>query len=154
MANAMNFRAAVTPPNRSTPIARNPNPRYNPAANKPRMYGNMPIAPKNTGNKNEYNVLMDLYRKNQKTYNSAKRGKKWKESYIKTGGGYVKSDFGEGNRGAAIPYTVGQRDQIRLTDKIAETSEEAKVRKAKEAAEAAAKKAKEDAIKRRQKKKK
>lgn len=150
----MNFRAAVTPPvGKSTkPWYNKSKPWYKPPAS--RDYGTMPTVPKNTGNTNEYNTLMDLYRKNQKSYNSAKKGKKWKESYIKTGGGYVKSDFGEGNRGAAIPYTVGQRDQIRLTDKIAETSEEAKARKAKEAADAAAKKAKEDAIKRRQKKKK
>lgn len=143
----MNFKAAASPPWAKI------KPRW-PRPPSSRDYGVMPKVPKKTDNKNEYNVLMDLYRQNQKSYNKTKRGKKWKESYIKTGGGYVKSDFGEGNRGAAIPYTLGQRDQVRLTDKIAETDVEAKARKAREAAEAAAKRAKEEAIKRRQKKKK
>lgn len=147
MANAMNFKAAANPPWAKV------KPRW-PRPPSKHDYGKMPVEPGKTGNNNEYNALMDLYRKNQKSYNSAKKGKKWKESYIKTGGGYVKTDFGEGSRGAAIPYAVGQRDQIRLTDKIAETAVEGKARKAKEAAEAAAKRAKEEAIKRRQKKKK
>lgn len=148
MANAMNFRAAATPP----PIFRKPKPKgpftpgfpKQPARNLPVF----PVEPENTGNDNEFKARMDIYRKNQKSYNAAKVGKKWKESYIKTGGGYVNTDFGEGERGAAIPWAIGERDQVRQTKKIAETDVEARARKAKEAADKA------EAIKRRQKKKK
>lgn len=144
MADAMNFKAAITAP----PVAKPKGPGWKRPPS--RNYGYMPTAPGRTGNKNEYGVLKELYDKNRKSYNSTKVGKKWKESYVKTGGGYVKSDYGEGNRGAAIPYSVGQRDQTRLSNRIAETESEAATRKAKEAAE----RAKKEAIKRRQKKKK
>lgn len=140
MADAMNFKPAVT-----TPTARTPSwPGFK------RVTGT-PIAPKkpNVGGTNEFNALMGIYRKNQKAYNATKVGKKYKESYIKSGSGYVKPDFGEGSRGAAIPYTVAQRDATRTSKKIAETDVEAKARKAREAVEAA----KKEAIKRRQKKK-
>lgn len=150
MADAMNFKKAVTPPIRrpglkpSTRIAR---PKFNPASVG--KTGVIPTAPNRSGGSNQYNALKELYDKNRKNYNSAKVGKKWKESYIKSGNGYVKTDFGDGTRGAAIPYSVGERDQTRKTKRIAETESEGAYRKAKDAAE----KAKNDAIKRRQKKK-
>lgn len=152
MPNAMNFNAAVTPPSygdrtNSGQRARTPEwPGFG-------YRKGTPVVPKKTGNDAEFNALMGIYRKNQKAYNSAKVGKTYKESYIKSGPGYVKPDFGEGSRGAAIPYTVAQRNNTRLSSKIAETEVEAKSRKAKEAAESAAAKAKKEAIKRRQKKK-
>jgi hypothetical protein len=98
---------------------------------------------------------MKLYKTNKDSYNKTKVGKKWKESYIKTGGGYVDTDFGDGNRGAAIPYSIGQRDLTRVSDTVAKGRTDGNwIGRSKADMDKAAKEeARKDAIKRRQKKK-
>lgn len=151
ISNAIKRRIGTLPANSNTNL--NPSETINPGkptksgSSNPPWHGgyNRPVAPGKSGNASKDKVLNDLYQQNRKTYNATKKNKTYKSKYIKTGGGLVDSDFGEGTRGAGIPYQIGEKSTIKTTnDKILSEAD-------KKAAEA---KAKMEAIKRRQEKEK
>jgi hypothetical protein len=118
MANVMNFKeapewlklAAIT--RRQAP---------NSGAYKYNSLG-IPKVPNVTSNRNENDVLEKLYESNANTYNKTKTGKSYKSQYVKSGDGFVHSDYGAGSAGAAIPYQIGTRSVTRKSSKKADVS--------------------------------
>jgi hypothetical protein len=118
MPNVMNFTPARTPPVNFNKL-RTRNEALRRRRDSIMNSGRTPVEPGKTLNTNENKVVTDIYNKNKNAYNKAKVGGKYKAQYIKSGNGLVASDFGFGERGAAIPYQVGSKNVTRRSSQKA-----------------------------------
>jgi hypothetical protein len=84
------------------------NPRIKPGGRRPTMPNLSKENPE--GRK----VYTNLYKNNLKAYNAAKPGQGYKQQSIRTGKGFVKPDFGYGEKsGAGIPYQIQTTTQTK-----------------------------------------